>query len=425
MKNLLIKNGLIVDPANGVEMKGDVLVREGKIAAIGSKVKPVGDEEIIDANGLLVSPGFVDLHTHLREPGFEYKETILTGTQSAAAGGFTSICCMANTNPVNDQASVTHYILKQARDLGVVNVYPIGALTKKLEGKELSHMGELKKAGCVAVSDDGKAVANNALMRLCFEYAKTFDLLVITHSVDDCLTNGGVMHEGAISTKLGLKGIPNQAEDIMIARDLYLAQLTGARLHVAHVSTKEGVDLIRRAKKKGCKISCEVTPHHFTLTDAAVKDYDTDAKMMPPLRSQEDRLALIEGLKDGTIDAIATDHAPHAPVDKDIEFDIAPCGVVGLESAFSLSYQLVLDKQITLKKLVELLSFVPAQVAGLAKGSLSVGADADITVIDLNQSYQIDPQKFKCKSKNSPFTGLQVKGKIVKTIVGGKVVYAS
>ncbi len=420
---LILQNGHVVDPHNKRDGVFDVVIEEGRVKEFlpaGSKHK--GDT-IIDAKGCIVAPGFIDLHTHLREPGFEYKETIQTGTQSAAAGGFTSICCMANTNPVNDQASITQYILEAARTRGIVNVFPIGALTKNLEGKELAHMGELKEAGCVGFSDDGKAIENNRVMRLAMEYAKTFDLPVMTHSVDPCLSGDGVMNESFTSTKLGLKGIPNQAEDIMVARDIYLAELTGARLHIAHVSTAEGIELVRRAKQRGLKVTCEVCPHHFTLNDTAIGFYDTNAKMAPPLRGELDRLALIEGMASGVVDAIATDHAPHAPVDKELEFNLASCGVVGLETALSLSLKLVHDKKIKMNDLIKMLTINPARIVAIDRGTLSEGAVADITIFNPTEEWVVSPETFHCKSKNSPFGGMKVKGKVKQTIVAGKIVF--
>ena len=427
---LIIKNGHLIDPANKKDGLFDILIEDGLVReVVGAGLKPAptqsnGAKEI-DAKGCIVTPGFVDLHTHLREPGYEYKETIQTGTLSAAAGGFTSICCMANTNPVNDKAQVTEYILAQAREKGVVNVFPIGAVTKGLEGKELAEIGELKKAGCIAISDDGKCVGNARLQRVAMEYAKNFDLPVIVHAIDPDLAGDGVMNESFISTKLGLSGIPNEAEDIMIARDIALAELTGASLHIAHLSTAGGIDLVRRAKKKKLKVTCEVTPHHLVLTDERVIGYDTNTKMAPPLRGEADRLALIEGIADGTVDAIATDHAPHAQVDKEVEFDRAAFGIVGLETALSLVLGLVDGKKITMKRIIEMLTVNPARIVSLPKGRLNAGDEADITIFDPKISYTIDPGTFSCKSKNTPFGGMKVKGKVRKTLVKGKVVYES
>ncbi|HBR18423.1 MAG: dihydroorotase [Deltaproteobacteria bacterium RIFCSPLOWO2_12_FULL_43_16] len=432
---MLIKGGRVIDPVSGIDGLFDVYVFGGKIAAVKPSIPPgsplekggVGDLDdwtIIDATGLIVCPGFIDMHTHLREPGYEYKETIKTGAMAAAAGGFTSIACMANTNPVNDNASVTRYILKKAVEEGVVNVFPVGAISKGLKGETLAEIGDLKEAGCVAVSDDGRPMMNTGLMRLAMEYAGLFNLLVISHCEDMAISAEGVMNEGFTATRLGLKGIPNAAEDIMVARDIALAELTGAKLHIAHVSTKGSVELIRRAKDNGIRISAEVTPHHFTLKDEAVIGYNTNAKMNPPLRSQSDVDALKQGLKDGTIDVIATDHAPQDIVEKEIEFDKAANGIIGLETALSLSLMLVSDNIITLPDLVKKLSANPAKLLGLDnKGALKVGADADVTIIDLNKEWIVDSRELKSKSRNTPFDGWRMKGRAVKTIVGGKVVY--
>lgn len=428
MNRLLIKGGRVVDPINDMDGLFDIYVIGEKIAA----VKPYDPKQVmksdewlvIDASDRIVCPGFIDMHTHLREPGYEYKETIKTGTMAAAAGGFTSIACMANTNPVNDNASVTRYILKKAVEEGLVNVFPVGAISKGLKGETLAEIGDLKEAGCVAVSDDGRPMMNTGLMRLAMEYAGLFNLLVISHCEDIALSAEGVMNEGFTATRLGLKGIPNAAEDIMVARDIALAELTGAKLHIAHVSTKGSVELIRMAKDKGIRISAEVTPHHFTLKDEAVIGYNTNAKMNPPLRGQDDVDALKQGLKDGTIDVIATDHAPQDIVEKEIEFDKASNGIIGLETALSLSLMLISDNIITLPDLVKKLSANPAKLLGLDnKGALKVGADADITIIDLNKEWIVDSKELKSKSRNTPFDGWQMKGRAVKTIVGGKVVY--
>lgn len=418
-----IKGGQLIDPSNKKNDRLDLILEDGKVWDVLKPGKKVEGAEVIDASDCVVAPGFVDLHAHLRDPGFEYKETIASGTRAAAAGGFTSVCCMANTQPVNDHASVTDYILKQARETGIVNVFPIGALTKGLKGKELSQIGELKKAGCVGLSDDGVCVESSLVMRLAMEYAKSFELPVLTHAVDSCLCGPGVMNEGFLSTKMGLSGIPHEAEDIMIARDIYLAQLTGSRLHICHVATEGGVELIARAKQKGLSVTAEVTPHHLTLTDEAILGYRTEAKVAPPLRTEADREAVIQGLAQGVIDAIATDHAPHGVADKELEFDQAACGLVGFETALSLSLQLVENKKISLVKLVSSLTHQPAQVVGLKKGTLSKGADADVVIFDPKAAYTIDPSQFHSKSKNSPFAGMKVRGEVRYTLVGGKVVY--
>jgi len=431
----------VIDPASGVDGLFDVYAIGGKIAAVKPAIPPnpwgqisnlspkgekgdLNDWTIIDAAGLIVCPGLIDMHTHLREPGYEYKETIKTGTMAAAAGGFTSIACMANTNPVNDNASVTRYILKKAAEEGVVNVFPVGAISKGLHGETLADIGELKEAGCVAISDDGKPVMNSSLMRLGMEYAKPFNLLIISHAEDAGLATDGVMNEGFVATKLGLKGLPNAKEDIMAARDIALAELTGARLHIAHISTKGSVELVRNAKQRGLSVSAEVTPHHFTLTDETVIGYNTNAKMNPPLRTKDDIDAIKIGLRDGVIDAIATDHAPQSIDEKDVEFDKAANGIVGLETAASLCLRLVTDNILTLPELIKKLSAIPAKLMNLdSKGKLNVGADADITIIDLNKEWVVDAKKLKSKSKNTPFDGWKMQGKVVKTIVAGKMVY--
>ncbi len=426
MSRLVIKNGRVLDPASGIDGRYNIYVMSGRIAS----VKPVAEDtqdvmpgvEVIDASGLLVIPGMVDGHTHLREPGFEYKETIETGTAAAAAGGFTSILCMANTNPVNDNESVTRYILKKAEGCGA-NVFPVGAVTKGLKGERLTEAAELKAAGCVALSDDGMPVANPAVMRRALEYSLIAGLPVITHAEDDSLASGGVMNEGVIATRLGLKGIPNAAEDVIVSRDVALAELTGARLHVAHVSTAGAVEVIRSAKKRGVKVTAEATPHHLTLTDEVVAGYDTNAKMNPPLRSQKDVEALRLGIKDGTIDCIATDHAPQSPVEKDVEFDKASNGIIGLETAFSVIYGLVEAGALTLAEMIAAMTIKPSKAFSLDKGSLRVGASADVVLVDLGLTWTVEPDKLKSKSKNTPWLGKTLKGRAVKTILGGKVVY--
>ena len=450
MNRLLIRGGRVIDPINDRDGLFDIYVIGEKIAAVkpvkgvegsrgqgvkGGKLEPSNpgtlepfiedDWTVIDAAGLLVCPGFIDMHTHLREPGYEYKETIKTGTMAAAAGGFTSIACMANTEPVNDNASVTRYILKKAQEEGIVNVCSVGAVSKGLKGETLAEIGELREAGCVAISDDGRPVMNSGLMRLAMEYAKQFNILVISHCEDTGLSSEGAMNEGFVATKLGLKGIPSASEAIMVARDIFLAELTGARLHIAHVSTKGAVELIRVAKKRGVNVTAEITPHHFTLTDEAVIGYNTNAKMNPPLRTGQDIEALKQGLKDGTIDVIATDHAPQDSVSKDIEFDRAANGIVGLETALPLCLKIVAENVISLSELVKRLSSNPARLLGLdSKGSLKVGDDADIAIFDIDREWAVDSKKLKSKSKNTPFDTWKMKGKVVKTIVGGKVVWS-
>jgi dihydroorotase len=419
--NLLIKNGHVIDPANNVDEKLDVLVTDGKIARLG---KPgsisANGAEVIDASGKLVVPGLIDMHVHLREPGFEYKETIATGTAAAKAGGFTSVCCMPNTNPVNDSRSVTEFILAQARN-APARVFPIGAITKGSKGEELTEMAELHTAGCFAISDDGRPLMNAGIMRRAMEYSKIFDLLVISHCEDSSLSDKGVMNEGVVSTELGLRGIPRSAEDVMTARDIALAELTGCRLHIAHVSTVGSVRLVREAKARGVTVTAETCPHYFSLTEEAVRGYDTMAKMNPPLRTPDDVAAIKQGLKDGTIDVIATDHAPHAMDEKAGEFDYAPFGIVGLETALGLTLRLVSEGVLSLSEALRKLSSNPATIMKITKGTLSVGAEADISIIDPSVEWSVDASQFKSKSKNTPFNGWKLKGKAVQTIVGGKV----
>jgi dihydroorotase len=426
---LLIANGRVVDPANRLNTVLDLLIVDGKVAKLGAKLSETyegaKDAQVMDAAGKLVVPGFIDLHTHLREPGYEYKETIKTGTAAAAAGGFTTICVMPNTHPVNDNQSVTEFILDKARKEGIVNVCPIGAITKGSNGLELAEIAELREAGCVAISDDGRPVMNSEVMRRAMEYAKTFDLPVIDHCEDLTLSEGGAMHEGRISTELGLRGIPAAAEEVMVARDLILAQQTGVHLHLAHVSTAGSVRMIKEAKARGLKITAEACPHHFTLTHETLKDFDGNKKMNPPLRAKADVDAIIEGLRDGTLDAIATDHAPHATEEKLQEFESAPFGVVGLETAWPLAYALVGSGMLTLEEVVAKLTIHPAAIIKSNRGTLSEGAIADVTLIDPDETWVVDPAEFLSKSKNTPFTGWKMKGRILKTIVGGKVVWSA
>lgn len=424
---LLLKGGMVVDPANNLEGAFDVLIEDGKIARVGKDIK-ISDKKtsaftVIDAKNKIVVPGLIDMHCHLREPGYEYKETIATGSRAAAAGGFTTICCMPNTEPANDNRSVTDFILTQAKKEGVVNVLPIGAITKGLKGEDLAEIGELVEAGCVATSDDGSPVMNAGIMRLGLEYVRAFGIPVISHCEDTNLSAEGVMNEGLVSTELGLLGIPSAAEEIMVARDLLLAELTRSRVHIAHVSTAGSVRLIREAKKRGIKVTAETCPHYFTLTEEEVRGYNTNAKVNPPLRTHRDVDAIKEGLKDGTIDAIATDHAPHAVQEKEVEFNFAPSGIVGLETALPLCLRLVDEGVLTLEEVIAKLTIKPAQILGIKKGSLSVESDADITIIDMDMSFVINPDVFKSKGKNSPFTGWKVKGAAITTIVDGKVVH--
>lgn len=427
---VMIVGGTVIDPGrfNG---RGDVVMEQGKIVEIipgGEKPSLAvnsGTNGVtqIDATGKVVVPGFIDLHVHFREPGFEYKETIKTGSQSAVAGGFTSVCCMPNTKPVNDNQSITEFILEQARVVGLANVFPIGAITKGSEGKELAETGELRAAGCVAISDDGKPVTNSAVMRRALEYAKAFDCPVVDHCEDTDLVDGGCMNEGAISTELGLPGIPSAAEEVMVARNIMLAELTGARLHLPHVSTIGSVRLVREAKGRGVRVTAEACPHHFTLTEEACRGYNTHAKMNPPLRTWKDVQAIKDALRDGTIDVVATDHAPHAPHEKQWEFADAPFGIIGLETAFPLTMGLVDEGVLTLEQAIAKLTCEPARVFGLKKGTLAAGADADVTIIDPAESWEVDPTRFRSKSRNSPYGGWKVKGRVHRTIVGGRVVF--
>ncbi len=422
-RNLIVKGGRIFDPSQNLDRVGDLVIRDGKIAGIETAAAAGGDFQVLEAKGLLVTPGWVDIHCHFREPGQGHKETIKTGSQSGAAGGFTSVACMANTNPVNDSPFVTSYLIQRIAAEAEINVYVIGAVTKGLLGEELAPMGAMFEAGIVAVSDDGKTVMNSYLMRKAMDYAKRFDLVVIVHCEDSHLKGQGVMNEGFHSAKYGLRGIPKASEEIMVARDISLAELTGCRLHVAHVSTKGSVELIRQAKARGVRVTAEVTPHHLTLTDEAVGNYDTNTKVAPPLRETEDIAALRSALADGTIDALATDHAPHAVEEKEVEYDLAEFGMVGLETAFPLYYQTVLDGRVSLKRLVEALTICPARIIGVPKGTLAVGVDADVTVADLERRFTIDRFGFKSKSQNSPFHGRAVQGCAAYTIVRGKVVH--
>jgi len=419
---ILISGGQIIDPGrfNGI---ADLLIDQGRIASIGADVKAPTGVMKIAAEGRLVVPGFVDLHVHFREPGYEYKETIRSGAASAVAGGFTTVCCMPNTNPVNDNQAITEFMLERARAAGLANVLPIGAITKGSEGKELAEIGDLRRAGCVAISDDGKPVMSSLVMRRAMEYALAFDVPVVDHCEDLHLAEGGCMNEGLVSTELGLPGIPSAAEDVMVARNVALAELTGARLHLAHISTEGSVRMVREAKSRGIHVTAEACPHHFTITEEAVRGYDTCAKMNPPLRTWKDVQAIKDGLRDGTIDVIATDHAPHATQEKQQGFTEAPFGIVGLETALSLTLALVDEGVLSLEAAIGKLSTGPAHAFGLNKGTLAVGSDADVTIIDPHEQWKVDPTKFRSKSRNTPFAGWKVKGRVHTTIVGGRVVF--
>lgn len=417
----LIKGGQIVDPVAETLVESDILVENGSIVEIGKELKG-SEAEVIDAHGRYVCPGLIDMHVHLREPGYEYKEDIHSGTRAAAMGGFTAVACMPNTNPVADNAAVIQYILQRAAD-AAARVYPIGALTKGSQGKELTEMADLKAAGAVALSDDGQPVMDAAIMQRVMQYAAMLGLTVISHSEDLSLAGGGYMHEGVVSTMLGLKGIPAVAEDVMVARDILLAEATGCRLHLAHISTAGSVRLVREAKSRGVKVTAEVTPHHFSLTEEAVQGFNTNAKVNPPLRRQADVEAIKEGLRDGTIDVIATDHAPHAYHEKDVEFQHAANGLIGLETAVGLVFtQLVTPGILTVPQAVAKLSWHPRQVLGLAGGILQPGAAADITILDPNLSEVVDPAKLQSKSKNTPFVRWKLTGLPVLTMINGKIV---
>ena len=423
---LLIANGHLIDPAAQENTGMSVLIEDGKVTAwIKPNEQTPSDCQVFDASGMLVAPGFIDMHVHLREPGQEHKETIASGCAAAVAGGWTSVCPMPNTNPVNDNAAITRYMIEQAERAGLANVFPIGAITKSSDGSELAEMGEMKAAGAVAVSDDGRPVPNAGMMRRAMQYARDFDLPVIDHCEDKSLSSGGVMHEGRVSLLLGLKGMPALAEDIDAIRDMILARDTGAHIHIAHVSTKGAVEAVRRAKNEGINVTCEVAPHHFTLTDKAVEGYDTNTKMAPPLRSEEHLEAILEGLKDGTIDAIATDHAPHHADEKALEYDRAPFGITGLETAIGLAFnELVHKGVIGLVRLVELCSANPARIFKLSgRGTLVPGSHADITIIDPDLRWKYTNAGSLSKSRNSPFDGWEFTGAAVATVVGGRVVY--
>ncbi|HEY3066422.1 MAG TPA: dihydroorotase [Methylomirabilota bacterium] len=421
--NMLIRNGRVIDPANGVDAQADVLVADGVIQRVGPSLPAPAKGDVLEAAGKVVCPGFIDIHVHLREPGYEYKETVATGTRAAAAGGFTAVCCMANTDPVNDNRSVTDYILAKARSEGVVRVYPIGAVTRGLGGTELAELAELAEAGCVAFSDDGNVVADAGLYRRAMEYTLPFGTPVISHAEDPHLARGTCMNEGIVSTELGLAGAPAAAEDVMVARDILLAELTGAHVHIAHLSTAGAVRLVRDAKARGVRVTAEVTPHHLVLTEDAVRGYDPNTKMNPPLRTKRDVEALAEALADGTIDCIATDHAPHSLAEKEGAFDDAAFGIVGLETAVSLLLdRLVRGGVLPLATLVSRLSTDPARLLRLRGGSLGAGAPADITILDLDAEVRVEPERFHSRSRNTPFRGFTLRGRPWKTIVGGRVV---
>ena len=423
MSVLLIQGGRVIDPASGGDGIADVLIRDGRIESVGTGLHD-DDAVIFDATGMIVAPGFIDMHVHLREPGFEHAETIRSGAEAAAAGGFTTICCMPNTSPVNDSATVTSYIIQRAREVAKVNVFPIGAITKGSLGEELAAIGSMREAGIVAISDDGRPVMNARVMRRAMEAARALDLAVIDHCEDLNLSAGGDMHEGVQSVRLGLGGIPSASEDVMVARDLLLAELTGARYHVAHLSTSRSIAMVAFAKSKGLKVSCEVTPHHFAITDEELVTYDSNFKMKPPLRRGHDVEAIIEGIVSGVVDAIATDHAPHAGSDKMQEFERCPFGITGLETAIGLSLaELVHKGRITLTRFVDLFTTGPANVLKLDRGTLAPGAPGDVTIFDLDTEWTYDVQQSFSKSRNSPFGGRKFRGGPLATIVAGNIVW--
>ena len=422
---LLIANGYVIDPAQGTNTGRSVFIEDGRVVGLLSHSEPAPEGcEVIDATGLIVAPGFIDMHVHLREPGHEYKETIASGAAAAVAGGFASVCAMPNTDPINDSAAVTRFIIEQAEHARLANVFPIGAITKNSEGTELAEMGEMKEAGIVAVSDDGRPVPSPGMMRRAMEYARGFDLPVIDHCEDKSLARGGAMHEGHWSLVLGLRGMPAAAEEVDALRDCALAELTGARVHLAHVSTRGAVESVRRAKEKGLPVTCEVAPHHWTLTDEATQEYDTNTKMSPPLRSREHVAAILAGLRDGTIDAIATDHAPHHADEKELEYDQAPFGIVGLETAVGLAFDLVNQGALDIERLVAMLATNPARIFSLEnRGTLGAGAYADVTILDPAFEWTFDAARSKSKSRNTPFDGRRMTGAAVATIVAGRVVF--
>jgi dihydroorotase len=423
---LLIQNGYIIDPAQRTNTGKNLLIEDGRVVGLSSHSDGVPEgAEVFDATGLIVAPGFIDMHVHLREPGHEYKETIASGAAAAIAGGFTTVCAMPNTNPINDNAAVTRFVIEQAERAGLASVFPIGAITKNSDGTELAEMGEMKDAGIIAVSDDGRPVPTAGMMRRAMEYARGFDLPVIDHCEEKSLARGGVMHEGHWSLVLGLRGAPAAAEEVDAERNCLLAELTGARMHLAHLSTRGSIEAVRRAKEKGLPVTCEAAPHHWTLTDEAVQEYDTNTKMSPPLRSQDHVEAIIEGLHDGTIDAIATDHAPHHADEKALEYDQAPFGIVGLETAIGLAMKrLVNEGVMSLERLVELFATNPARILRLEdRGTLRNGTRADLTILDPELIWTFDASRSKSKSRNTPFDGYEFRGGVIATIVGGRIAY--
>jgi dihydroorotase len=422
---LLLRNGRIIDPASGRDQEGDCLILDGKIAETGSVSHTPDACRVIDLQGKWIVPGLIDMHVHLREPGEEYKETIESGTRAAAAGGFTGVACMPNTRPVNDSSGITSFILERAAAAGHSRVWPVASITRGLKGEELTEFGDLLQKGAIAFSDDGLPVKNSAVMRLALDYARNFNALIISHSEEPDLAAGGVMNEGTVSTRLGLKGIPAAGEHISIFRDVAIAELTGSRLHVAHISTAGGVEIIRQAKARGVKVTAETAPHYFSLTEEAVEGYNTFAKMNPPLRTEADRQAIIEGLRDGTLDVIATDHAPHSTLEKECEFALAMNGITGLETSLPLSLELVRQGHLSPMEMIRRMSTAPASILGVSGGNLTKGTVADVTVIDPETEWTVTREGFQSKSHNSPFTGMSVKGRAELTIVAGRVVHSA
>lgn len=428
MKNILIRNGRIIDPSQGINKIGDILIEKTRIRSLGEAVRPGNDCEVVDAHGMVVCPGFIDLHCHLRQPGYEYKETIASGTAAAARGGFTTLCCMPNTDPPIDNKTMVSYIRQTAESEGLVRVLPIGCISRSRKGEELVNMIEMAESGVVGFSDDGSSVGNARLIYWAMEYSRQLNIPIIEHCEDEALVDGGQMNEGIIATKLGLQGIPRSAEEVIVARDIILAGEIGAHVHIAHVSTRGAVELIRSAKKRGVKVTSEVTPHHLTMTEDWLSGYNTNAKVNPPLRTQDDIDALLEGLNDGTIDVIATDHAPHAANDKLCEFTVAAAGISGLETAFGSLMELAHDNKISLELLIEKLTVAPVGIisnnhAGL--GTLSTGAIADVIIVNPEQKWIVDVNQFASKGKNSPLNGKTLQGKVLMTIYNGKIVFRS
>lgn len=416
-----IKGGRVIDPENGIDKVTDVYIKSGKFVSAANFKS--GKPTVIDAKGKIVVPGLIDMHVHLREPGYEYKETIKTGCEAAAAGGFTSIVCMPNTKPVIDNSATVEFIYKQAKDANGVNVYPMGAISKGLEGIELTEIGDMIEAGAVAITDDGKGLQKTEIMRSALEYAKNFDVTLCAHCEDVGLASGGSMHEGEMSTRLGLAGIPALAESVQVARDIQICEYVGSKYHVQHISTKEAVDLVRQAKKRGLNVSCEAAPHHFTLTDEELVNYDSNYKMNPPLRSDIHLKAVLKGLKDGTIEVIATDHAPHSELEKKVEFDQAMNGIIGLETALPLSLALVRNGVLEMTDLISKLTINPARILGLKAGTLSIGERADVTIIDPDIEWTYSKDEVKSKSCNSPWLDKELTGRAIMTIAKGKVIY--